>query len=197
MGIVGTVSSWFLMRYIGRRALYFWGLLVLLVLLTLIGVMGCLSGSGPQYVLFLSPFSATRSCRTVCRRPRVLWTGWVADRTTFERRWAVGALLLVYTFGYDATVGPVCYTLVSVRPWPSLPPPRSVRAPFGRFWRLFAPPPPPAPPPLPCPSVQALDHFIDTTSVYLVRRRSLRPACGRRPSCEWLQIALRPLWHRR
>lgn len=27
-------------------------------------------------------------------------------------RWAVGALLLVYTALYDATVGPVCYTIV-------------------------------------------------------------------------------------
>lgn len=50
MGIVGTASSWFLMRYIGRRTLYFWGLLVLAVILVLIGVMGCIKGTGAQYV---------------------------------------------------------------------------------------------------------------------------------------------------
>lgn len=27
-------------------------------------------------------------------------------------RWAIGALLLVYTALYDATIGPVCYTIV-------------------------------------------------------------------------------------
>ncbi|GAA5890472.1 hypothetical protein JCM8208_004884 [Rhodotorula glutinis] len=49
MGIVGTVSSWFLMRYIGRRALYFWGLLVLAGILVLIGVMGCIKSTGAQW----------------------------------------------------------------------------------------------------------------------------------------------------
>jgi len=28
-------------------------------------------------------------------------------------QWAIGSLLLVYTFAYDATVGPVCYSLVA------------------------------------------------------------------------------------
>lgn len=31
-------------------------------------------------------------------------------------RYGVGALLLIYTAVYDATVGPVCYTLVSEIP---------------------------------------------------------------------------------
>lgn len=31
-------------------------------------------------------------------------------------QWAIGSLLLVYTFMYDATVGPVCYSLVSELP---------------------------------------------------------------------------------
>lgn len=31
-------------------------------------------------------------------------------------QWAIGSLLLVYTFVYDATVGPVCYSLVSELP---------------------------------------------------------------------------------
>ncbi|BGP40928.1 hypothetical protein JCM10449v2_004893 [Rhodotorula kratochvilovae] len=78
MGMVGTITSWFMMRYLGRRTLYFWGLLILLVLLVIIGVMGCITSNGAQ--------------------------------------WAVGAMLLVYTFFYDATIGPVCYTLVAEIP---------------------------------------------------------------------------------
>jgi len=31
-------------------------------------------------------------------------------------QWVVGSLLLVYTFVYDITVGPVCYSLVSETP---------------------------------------------------------------------------------
>lgn len=50
MGIVGTASSWFLMRYIGRRTLYFWGLVVLACVLVLIGVMGCINSTGAQCV---------------------------------------------------------------------------------------------------------------------------------------------------
>ncbi|GAA6041812.1 hypothetical protein JCM8097_007173 [Rhodosporidiobolus ruineniae] len=77
MGLIGTVSSWFLMSIAGRRTLYFWGLVVMTTLLIVIGGMGCV--------------------------PR--------DNTSAS--WAVGAMLLVYTFCYDATIGPVCYCLVS------------------------------------------------------------------------------------
>lgn len=36
--------------------------------------------------------------------------------TNIPASWATGSLLLVYTFVYDATVGPVCYSLVSEMP---------------------------------------------------------------------------------
>ncbi|EQL02995.1 MRT, a raffinose family of oligosaccharides transporter [Ophiocordyceps sinensis CO18] len=36
-----------------------------------------------------------------------------AGRENVVAQWAIGSMLLVYTFTYDATVGPVCYSLVS------------------------------------------------------------------------------------
>ncbi|KAG5914304.1 hypothetical protein E4U61_005894 [Claviceps capensis] len=36
-----------------------------------------------------------------------------AGRSNTGAQWAIGSMLLVYTFTYDATVGPVCYSLVS------------------------------------------------------------------------------------
>lgn len=37
----------------------------------------------------------------------------LAGRDNVAAQWAIGSLLLVYTFTYDATVGPVCYSLVA------------------------------------------------------------------------------------
>lgn len=79
MGAVGTITSWFLMPHVGRRALYLWGQVALFGILIIIG---CLSiptlSSGLGY--------------------------------------GSGALILVYTFIYDFTVGPVCYSLVAEIP---------------------------------------------------------------------------------
>ncbi|KAK4119118.1 sugar transporter-like protein [Parathielavia appendiculata] len=36
-----------------------------------------------------------------------------AGKENVTAQWAIGSLLLIYTFTYDATVGPVCYSLVS------------------------------------------------------------------------------------
>ncbi|KAL2195301.1 sugar transporter-like protein [Corynascus similis CBS 632.67] len=36
-----------------------------------------------------------------------------AGKENVAAQWAIGSLLLIYTFTYDATVGPVCYSLVS------------------------------------------------------------------------------------
>ncbi|KAG6001639.1 hypothetical protein E4U21_003994 [Claviceps maximensis] len=36
-----------------------------------------------------------------------------AGRSNAGAQWAIGSMLLVYTFTYDATVGPVCYSLVA------------------------------------------------------------------------------------
>lgn len=43
LGGVGTITSWFLMRRIGRRDLYVWGILILFILLMIIGGLGVIS----------------------------------------------------------------------------------------------------------------------------------------------------------
>jgi SP family general alpha glucoside:H+ symporter-like MFS transporter len=77
LGAVGTIVSWWLMSYVGRRTLYVYGLAILAALLFVIGGLG------------------------------------FASRASMGASWAIGALLLVYTAVYDATVGPVCYAIVA------------------------------------------------------------------------------------
>ncbi|KAF4998382.1 hypothetical protein FDECE_11809 [Fusarium decemcellulare] len=77
IGAVGTMFSWFLMGWFGRRTLY-------------------LAGQ-----LFMSLFLLTIGCVAF------------AGRDNVAAQWAIGSLLLVYTFTYDCTVGPVCYSLVA------------------------------------------------------------------------------------
>lgn len=77
IGAVGTVFSWFLMGWFGRRTLYLYGQLAMCVFLLAIG---CTAFAGRENV---------------------------------AAQWAIGSLLLVYTFTYDSTVGPVCYSLVA------------------------------------------------------------------------------------
>lgn len=77
LGAVGTIFSWFLMGRFGRRALYFWGQVMMLILLI---VIGCTAFAG---------------------------------RDNVAAQWTIGSMLLVFTFTYDSTVGPVCYSLVA------------------------------------------------------------------------------------
>lgn len=79
LGFLGTLFSWVLMIYFGRRTLYTRGLAILCVVLFIVG--------------FIS----------------------LATETT-ATSWATGSMLLVFTFIYDCTVGPVCYSLVSEIP---------------------------------------------------------------------------------
>lgn len=75
LGIVGTLLSWWLLGWFGRRTLYLWGQLIMIVLMLAIGFSGFASNTAAS--------------------------------------WAIGSLVLVYVFVYDATVGPVCYSLVT------------------------------------------------------------------------------------
>lgn len=77
IGAVGTLLSWFLMGWFGRRTLYLYGQYLMGISLLAIG---CCSFAGRQNV---------------------------------AAQWAIGSLLLAYTFAYDCTVGPVCYSLVA------------------------------------------------------------------------------------
>lgn len=77
LGGVGTLFSWVLMGWFGRRTLYLWGQLAMMALLLVIGFLGIIS------------------------------------RENVGAQWAIGSMLLIFTFIYDCTVGPVCYALVT------------------------------------------------------------------------------------
>ncbi|RMZ24709.1 hypothetical protein D0859_11244 [Hortaea werneckii] len=68
LGAVGTLGSWFLMGWFGRRTLYLWGQILMSLVLVIVRFMGIANSSGAQ--------------------------------------WAVAAMMLLFTFIYDATVGP-------------------------------------------------------------------------------------------
>lgn len=80
LGFVGVILSWVWMTKYGRRTIFLYGILGLLVLLVVIGGLG------------------------------------FADPSLAGPSWAVGSLLLVYTFVYDMAVGPLCYTIVAEIP---------------------------------------------------------------------------------
>ena len=78
LGAVGTISSWWTMQYFGRRDLYLWGLIAMMVVLVGVGATGFAHGTNSS--------------------------------------WAAGSLLVVYSFLYQFTVGPVCYCVVAEIP---------------------------------------------------------------------------------
>jgi len=77
IGAVGTICSWSLMMYFGRRTLYVSGQVIQCALLLIIGFCG------------------------------------IAPKDNQAAQWAIGSMLLIFTFVYDSTVGPVCYSLVA------------------------------------------------------------------------------------
>ncbi|KAF2665207.1 alpha glucoside transporter [Microthyrium microscopicum] len=77
LGAIGTICSWGLMQWYGRRTLSLAGQVTMTILLLIIGFLGIISHSN------------------------------------VSAQWAIGSMLLLYTFTYDSTVGPVCYSLVS------------------------------------------------------------------------------------
>ncbi|WPG98247.1 sugar porter family MFS transporter, protein [Acrodontium crateriforme] len=77
LGAVGTLLSWFLMTWFGRRTLYFYGQIGMIVILFIIGCLG------------------------------------IVAKENAGAQWGIAAMVMIYTFVYDATVGPVCYSLVA------------------------------------------------------------------------------------
>ena len=77
LGAIGTMGSWFMMGWVGRRNIYLYGSMTLCALLFIIGMVG------------------------------------IAPSSNTSASWAIGSMLLIFTFVYDLTVGPVCYSLVS------------------------------------------------------------------------------------
>lgn len=86
LGAVGVFISWVAMSYMGRRTLYVWGLAALCFLMLVVGGISLAPGATNH------------------------------ENPNIGASWATGSMLLVFTFIYDATVGPVCYSLVSEIP---------------------------------------------------------------------------------
>lgn len=80
VGAVGTILSWWMLAYWGRRTLYLWGCCISFVLMLVTGFLG------------------------------------LASSTNQSVSWAIGSLLVIFTFVYDSTLGPVCYSLVAEIP---------------------------------------------------------------------------------
>lgn len=85
VGFVGTLVSWWIMQYVGRRKLYIAGLSALWVNLLVVGFIAI-----PTYPAGSSQFNSIG--------------------------YASGALLLIWIFVYDISVGPVCYSIVAEIP---------------------------------------------------------------------------------
>ncbi|ERS97550.1 hypothetical protein HMPREF1624_05721 [Sporothrix schenckii ATCC 58251] len=94
IGFFGTLFSWVLMSHFGRRTLYVGGLFTLCVLLLIVGFISLAPGAS---TILINADGTTQSAN-------------------IATAWATGSMLLVYTFVYDSTVGPVCYSLVSEMP---------------------------------------------------------------------------------
>lgn len=78
IAFVGTLLSWPLITWFGRRTIYLGGLLGIFVSLLIVGFISL----GPS------------------------------DSTSVS--WAVGAFILIFTFIYDSTVGPLTCKLISI-----------------------------------------------------------------------------------
>jgi SP family general alpha glucoside:H+ symporter-like MFS transporter len=101
LGLVGVFISWALMAHFGRRTLYLSGQALTFIFVLLIGIIACI----PQHHNFVAVRSAAvgTSSEVVNAHPTAL-------------NWSIAALLLAFTLAYDATLGPICYALVSEIP---------------------------------------------------------------------------------
>lgn len=81
----------------------------------------CLGGVGTICSWFLMGRAGRRTIYLggqACMVVALLAIGFtaLAGRSNVSAQWAIGSLLLIFTFIYDCTVGPVCYTLVAELP---------------------------------------------------------------------------------
>lgn len=99
VGAIGVVLSWVLMTRFGRRTMYLGGMGSLLVVLVIIGGLGFApaSMSGPSW--------AIGSLLIFCKPPPCQPPDHASLLT-----------VIIDTFMYDMTVGPLCYTLVAELP---------------------------------------------------------------------------------
>ncbi|KAJ4991625.1 sugar porter family MFS transporter [Stagonosporopsis vannaccii] len=103
IGLIGVLASWFLLAFVGRRTIYLSGQLLTFLCVLLIGILACIP---------LERAHENHVSRSAGGRIPTVHS---ADAGV-AIPWAIAALLLVFTAVYDATIGPLCYTLVSEIP---------------------------------------------------------------------------------
>jgi SP family general alpha glucoside:H+ symporter-like MFS transporter len=86
------------MAHFGRRTLYLSGQAITFIFVLLIGVLSCVND-------FVAAHSKTK------KNPSE-----IIDPHPSPLKWTIAALLLAFTLAYDATLGPICYSLVSEIP---------------------------------------------------------------------------------
>jgi SP family general alpha glucoside:H+ symporter-like MFS transporter len=90
------------MSHFGRRSLYLSGQALTFLFVLLIGILACI----PQhYTSIPVRHSAAGGV-----------TGGPVNHHPTPLNWTIAALLLAFTLTYDATLGPICYSLVSEIP---------------------------------------------------------------------------------
>jgi SP family general alpha glucoside:H+ symporter-like MFS transporter len=105
LGLLGVLASWFLLSYLGRRTIYLSGQAITFLCVLLIGILACIPHR--QHGITSSTSKASSDVPSTLRQ---------ATDASNAIPWAIAALLLVFTAVYDATIGPLCYTLVSEIP---------------------------------------------------------------------------------
>jgi len=83
--IIGTIFSWILMTFLGRRTIYCFGMGLMSFVLFIIGGLGFIKRN------------------EVNDKP---------SHQYIQTTYAIGSLLIALNFIYNATLGPICYTLI-------------------------------------------------------------------------------------
>ncbi|XPS72678.1 hypothetical protein M3J09_004839 [Ascochyta lentis] len=108
LGLLGVLASWLLLSYLGRRTIYLSGQILTFLCVLLIGILACIPHSHPSTSSTTTNVPRSTGGRVAVGESRTGGPGPIP--------WAIAALLLVFTAVYDATIGPLCYTLVSEIP---------------------------------------------------------------------------------
>jgi SP family general alpha glucoside:H+ symporter-like MFS transporter len=108
LGLIGVCISWALMAHFGRRTLYLSGQALTFLFVLLIGILACIPQHYTRIPVRRSPWDPRSAAGGV--------TGGPVNHHPTALNWTIAALLLAFTLAYDATLGPICYSLVSEIP---------------------------------------------------------------------------------
>jgi SP family general alpha glucoside:H+ symporter-like MFS transporter len=100
LGAIGVFISWFLMPHVGRRRLYLVGQALV----------------SPYIPISSYPTSTNISFFQLFGLLIIIGFLGIASDSNSAAQWAIGSMLLLFTFTYNCSVGPVCYALVAEMP---------------------------------------------------------------------------------